>query len=264
MNTMDPYTTLGVERTADAETIKRAYRKLAAKNHPDRGGDTAKFQEIQSAYETLSDPQKRAAHDQPRQQHPFGQHPFGFGDIFEQMFGGGSPFHQTHQRQQFRPQTRMTLWVSLADVAAGERRTVSIGTHNGVSMVEIDIPRGIDDGATVQYGGLAPGGGDLLVTFKIHPHPAWQREGLNLTTEHTIDLWTCILGGEVEIRDVLGQKINIVIPERCQPGTILRLRGRGLGTRDNRGTGDILVRVQARIPDNIPQDLLDQITLLRG
>ena len=176
------------------------------------------------------------------------------------MFGGAGPFRQ---QQNFRPQTRMTLWVSLADVAAGERRMVSIGTHGGVSMVEIAIPIGIDDGATVQYGGIAPGGGDLLVTFKIHPHPAWQRDGYHLTTEHTVSMWDCILGGETEIRDVLGQKITVTIPARCQPGTTLRLRGRGLRTRDQLA-GDILVRVQARIPDNIPDELLSLISTLRG
>lgn len=254
------YDILGVARDSDAETIKRAYRKLAGQHHPDRGGDTARFQEIQNAYETLSDPNRRAQYDQGGQQfhqHFGGGHPFGFHDIFSQMFGQGSPFHR--QQQQFRQQTRMTLWVSLADVAAGERRAVSVGTHGGVSMVEIDIPVGIEDGATVQYAGIAPGGGDLLVTFRVHTHPTWQRDGFNMITDHVIDMWHCILGGECEIRDVQGNTLSVTVPPRCQPGTVLRLRGRGMRMRDRPGAGDILVRIQTRIPDAISDELMQAI-----
>lgn len=260
----NPYDTLGVARDADTDTIKRAYRKLAAQNHPDRGGDTARFQEIQSAYDTLSDPGKRAQYDHGGMSfHQFGgDHPTGFHDIFSQMFGAGSPFGRHHQH--FRQQTRVTLWVSLADVVAGERRAVSIGAGGGVSMVEIDIPVGIEDNSTVQYSGIAPGGGDLLVTFKIHVHPSWSRDGYNLITDHTIDVWHCITGGECEIRDILGNTFAVTIPARSQPGTVLRLRGRGIRMRDRPGAGDILVRVQARLPDTISDDLLAAIQAERN
>lgn len=267
MSTQDFYATLGVERTADATTIKNAYRRLAAQHHPDRsGGDTARFQEIQSAYDTLSDPQRRAQYDNSSQSHSFhsGGHPFGFDDLFSQMFGAGSPFQRQQEFWHTRQQTRMTLWVSLSDVASGERRTVSVGTNGGISMIEIGIPVGIDDGATVQYSGIGPGGGDLLVTFKIHPHPAWQRDGFNMITDHVIDMWHCILGGESEIRDILGNRLAITIPPRCQPGTVLRLRGRGMRMRDRPGAGDILVRITTRIPETIPDVVLEEITKLRG
>lgn len=266
MNTTDHYQTLGVARDADIDTIKRAYRKLAAQHHPDRGGDTAKFQAIQSAYETLSDPQKKAMYDQP--QNPGFQWHFhngadgvgGMHDFFSQMFGGGG----FRQHADFRRQTRMTLWITLSDVASGERRAVSIGTQAGVSMVEIDIPLGIDDGATVQYSGLAPGGGDLLITFRIHPHPVWQRDGLNLITEHSIDLWDCILGCETEIRDILGNRLTIAVPERCQVGTILRLKNRGLKIRERQLVGDILVKIKPVIPVDINPELLEQIKKFKG
>lgn len=261
MNTTNHYHTLGIDRSADADAIKKAYRKMAAQHHPDRGGDTAKFQEIQSAYETLSDPQKRATYDNPNQGFHFNFQGGGQGDIndlFAQMFGA------QFRHQNVRPQTRMTLWISLADVATGERRTVSIGTHAGVNMVEIDIPLGIDDGATVQYGGLAPGGGDLLVTFRIHPHPVWNREGLNLITEHVVDLWDCILGCETEIRDVLGNVLTVTIPESCQVGTVLRLKGRGLRVRDRPIVGDILVRIKPVIPSEIDPELIEQIKKYRN
>ena len=170
----DYYSILGVGRTAASDEIKRAYRKLASQHHPDKGGDTARFQEIEEAYRVLSDPQQRAQFDNPRSNFGgfrFHEQPFDFNTIFN-MFG--TQF-QHPQRQQRPAQARMSLWIQLSDVASGGKRTVSVGSSAGSQIVELDIPVGIDDGATVAYPGLAPGGIDLVVTFRIHPNPRWQR-----------------------------------------------------------------------------------------
>ena len=260
----NPYQTLGVNRDATAEDIKRAYHKLASKHHPDRGGDTKVFQEIQTAYDTLSDPGKRAAYDNPG----FGgfgggfrsDAPFDFQTIFD-IFGTRFQ-HPGQAQQQRRQQARMSLWITLRDVATGGKRTISVGTQQGTHAVEIEIPLGIDNGDTVQYSGIGPGGMDLVVTYRIHPDARFERHDLNLHTEHAVDIWTLIIGGSTTIKDILGNSLEISVPARTQPGTTVRLRGRGLSGRGG-GAGDLLVRLQARIPDHIDPELLAQIEKAR-
>jgi DnaJ-class molecular chaperone len=253
----DYYAALGVPRTATADEIKRAFRRLASQHHPDKGGDTQKFQAIQEAYATLGDEQKRAEYNNPRPQFSgFQGFPGGvnINDIFGQMFGQSGGFNQ-HPR---RGHVRMTLWISLLDVATGGRRTVSLGTQSGVSAVEIEIPLGIMDGDNVQYEGIGPGGSDLVVQFKVSPDRKWQRDGLNLTQEVKIDIWNLILGGDLTIDTLTGKTLSTRVPARTQPGTTLRLRAQGL--RDRAGqTGDIFVRVQTFLPENIPPEIIDAI-----
>ena len=252
----DHYATLGVPRTATADEIKRAFRRLASQHHPDKGGDTQKFQAIQAAYATLGDEQKRAEYNNPRPQFSgFHGTPGGvnINDIFGQMFGQG--FAQQHHQHPRRSHVRMTLWITLLDVATGGRRTVSLGTQSGVSAVEIDIPLGINDGDNVQYEGIGPGGSDLVVQFRISPDRNWQRDGLNLTMEVRLDIWNLILGGELTIDTLTGKTLTVGIPERTQPGTNLRLKSQGLKDR-NGNMGDIFVKVHAVLPDHIAPEII--------
>jgi DnaJ-class molecular chaperone len=254
----DYYAALGVPKTATADDIKQAFRRLASQHHPDKGGDTQKFQAIQQAYATLGDEQKRAEYDNPRPQFGgFHGTPGGvnINDIFGQMFG--QQFGQQHQHPR-RSHVRMTLWITLLDVATGGKRTVSLGTQAGVSAVEIDIPLGINDGDNVQYEGIGPGGSDLVVQFRISPDRTWQRDGLNLAQEVRIDIWNLILGGDLTIDTLTGKTLSTRVPARTQPGTVLRLKAQGLRDRAGR-TGDIMVRVQAQIPENIPPEIIDAI-----
>lgn len=259
----NPYQTLGVNRDATADEIKRAYRKLASQHHPDKGGDKNRFQEIQGAYDTLSDPQKRHAYDNPS---PFNQ-PGGFGfrqDTpfdFETIFNiFGTRFQQPGQAR--RQVARMSLWITLRDVAEGGRRTISVGTQAGTQAVEVEIPAGIDDGDTVQYPGIGPGGMDLMITYRIHPDPRYQRTGLTLTAEHTVNIWDLILGGETEVRDLLGNALSLTIPANTQPNSMLRLRNRGLRDRSGQ-TGDLIIKLIPAIPGKISPELIEQIKLER-
>lgn len=252
---MDLYNVLGVERTANQDQIKRAYRKLASQHHPDKGGDTAKFQQIQSAYEVLSDPQRRADYDTPRPQGPafsFDVNGFDFGQIFG---GFNQRFAQSHPR---RNHLRMSLWVSLYDVAMGAKRAVNIGTTSGVSTVEIEIPLGINDGDNVQYAEIAPGGHDLVVQFRISPDNKWSRQDLNLFTEHTVTIWQLILGGTAKITDIYQTELELKIPPMTQPGTLLRLKDRGLRNRHHQ-QGDALVKLNSIIPPNIHPDVISAV-----
>jgi DnaJ-class molecular chaperone len=257
----DYYAALGVPKTATSDEIKRAFRRLASQHHPDKGGDTQKFQAIQQAYATLGDDQKRAEYDNPRPQFSgfsgFQGTPGGvnINDIFGQMFG--QQFGQQHQHPR-RSHVRMTLWISLLDVATGGRRTVSLGTQAGVSAVEIEIPLGINDGDNVQYEGIGPGGSDLVVQFRVSPDSKWQRDGLNLTQEVRIDIWNLILGGDLTLDTLTGKTLSTTVPARTQPGTVLRLKGQGLQDRAGR-TGDIFVRVQTFLPDQIAPEIIAAI-----
>lgn len=256
----DYYQTLGVDRGATPDAIKKAYRKLASQHHPDKGGDKAKFQEIQSAYDTLSDPQRRAQHDNPP--NPFGGGMGGQGFNFESIFDiFGTRFQHPHQQRM--QQARMSLWITLEDVALGGRKTISVGSQQGNVTVEIEIPAGINDGDTVQYPKTGPMGMDLLITFRIHPNPRWERHGLNLITDQAVSVWDLILGSEIMVRDVLGNTLSLAVPPRTQPGTVFRLRERGLRQRSG-GTGDLLVRVQATIPETIPESVIDAIAQTRN
>jgi DnaJ-class molecular chaperone len=110
----------------------------------------------------------------------------------------------------------------------------------------------------VQYEGIGPGRSDLVVQFKVTPDRKWQRDGLNLTQEVRIDIWNLILGGELTIDTLTGKTLSTQVPARTQPGTVLRLKAQGLRDRAGR-TGDIMVRVQAQIPENIPPEIIDAI-----
>ncbi len=254
----DYYSRLGVPRTASQDEIKRAYRKLASQHHPDRGGDTQKFQEIEEAYRTLSDSQSRAAYDNPRT--AFGQS--GFGGFNSQHFDFDQIFQMFGQRTGFGQQTRrparMNLWISIRDVAQPGPRTVSVGTENGTQMVEVTIPPGIEDGDSVQYPKLAPNAQDLIVTYRIRPDANWIRSGSSVTTTVTVDFWTLILGGSALVMDLLDTKLELTVPPRTQPGTMLRARSRGLPDRQGQ-RGDMLVQIQARIPSRISEELLAAI-----
>lgn len=255
---MKYYEILGVDKSASQDEIKQAYRRLASKHHPDKGGDKTKFQEIQEAYAVLSNVQKRAAYDNPN---PFGSgasfasggQPFDFDSIFN-IFG--TQFRQ-HQAQQ-RPHARMSLWISLRDVAICGSRIVSMGTQNGTQEISIDIPQGINDGDNVRYPGIGPNGTDLIIQFRVHPEKNWARSDYNLITESTVSVWKLVAGGTIIMSDIRGNKLELTVPPKTQPGTVLRARGRGLP--DQKGNlGDMLVKLNARIPPTISPELMAAI-----
>jgi DnaJ-class molecular chaperone len=261
----DYYKTLGVDRTATPDQIKQAYRRLASLHHPDKGGDTAQFQEIQEAYATLSDDAKRSVYDRGGNANNTQFHSgpgFDFDAIFN-IFGADL-------RGQRRSTPRMELWISLEDVALGGARTLSMQADSTVTNIEINIPPGIQNSDTVRYPGLAPGGQDLIIVYRIKPHAMWQTDGINIVTERVVDIWDLVLGTSITIRDLLGKELLLTVPPETQPGSLLRARGLGLparqlpGDRMQNHKGDLLVRIKGKISTPVDQNIIEAIRKSRA
>lgn len=257
----DHYKTLGVEKTATESEIKKAYRKLASKNHPDKGGDNAKFQEIQAAYSVLSDPEKRAAYDRPQPQFSFntggGGSPFGgtHGGIdIEQMF---NMFRGGPERRQPQSQ-RISVSLSLEDAANGGKRLITINSGSGNFNAEISIPKGVMNGEHVRYPGVAPHGQDLIVTYHVLPHNRFERDGLDIRTNCDLDFWDLILGTKIDVTDLQGRNLSLTVPPNFKPGAQLRAKGHGM-ERNGHETGSLFIKINAICPKDIPESLLNEI-----
>jgi DnaJ-class molecular chaperone len=264
---MNAYETLGVDRGATDEEIKKAYRKLAGQHHPDRGGDTAKFQEIQTAYDTLSDPQKRAQHDNPN---PFHGHPGhsgfefhfdtggGVNDIFQQFFnqgfGQGNPFHRQAQPRRNKD-LRINLQITLADTLENQIKTVSVmTTKNERFNVDVNIPRGVSNGTTIKYSQMGDTffdsltRGDLYVIINIIPDDRFEVHGINLVSNLEISSVDAMTGCEKQIMGVDGKMFNIKIPVGCQYGQKFGLQSQGLYQMNTNVRGDLIVNVLVKTP----------------
>jgi len=283
MEYKDYYKILGVERDADEKAIKRAFRKLAAKYHPDKGGDEAKFKEINEAYEVLSDPEKRKLYDQfgsnwqqgqqfdPSQfEEMFGGGFGGFGagggaqgfsDFFETLFGGG--FRQgggrAHGGFRARGQDQVIkILIPLEDAVNGAERTLNLQVPEADAFgrvtqrnkqIRVKIPAGIKPGQRIRLagqGGPGIGGGpngDLYLEVELQKHPLYRVEGDDVYLDLPITPWEAALGAKVEVPTLKG-KVALKIPPGAQSGKKLRLKGRGLG----KIPGDQYVVLQIHTP----------------
>lgn len=258
----DFYSLLGVERTATEAEIKSAYRKLAMKHHPDRGGDTATFQKITEAYNTLSDAEKRAHYDNPPQYREFpwgGGGPQGFEDIFSQMFG------QRHVRPH-NQNVRVRVTISLLESITGCEKIISLGySRGGTQDISISIPAGVQPGNSIKYTGLGDNlneklpRGDLFVQINILQHPDFELDGSQLLTEKTVDAFEAMVGTKLNIDCVDGVTIQVTVPAGVQPGTVLRCPGRGGWDPARSSRGDLFVRLQVSIPRNLTDEQKDII-----
>jgi curved DNA-binding protein len=262
----DHYTTLGVGRDASPEQIKSAYRKMAAKHHPDRGGDTAAFQNIQAAYETLSDPNKRSQYDNPQpqfHQHPggFHFHAGGFEDIFAQ-FTGGHPFESFfgHRGGPVRNRTlNIQTTITLEEAFHGKDLVASLQLPTGRDQtINVKIPAGIQEGTTLRLSGLGDDSipntprGDLHLTVNIVPHDKFQRHGDDLHQELEIDCVDAMLGQTIEIKTIDGKTLEINVAPGIQPGQTLCVSGQGMPKMgDTRFRGHMMLNVKIIIPKDL-------------
>jgi DnaJ-class molecular chaperone len=268
---MDYYNILGVKRGASDDEIKKAYRKLAMKHHPDRGGDEKKFKEISTAYDVLSDPQKRQMFDSgidPNNQNQSGfyrQGPFefhmggvppGMEDIFG-AFGFGAGFARNQRRNK---SISVNVEITLQDVLTGKDIDAEISLPSGQKkIINISIPPGIEHGQQIKYQGMGDNSissirpGDLIVNVAIRNNTKFIREGTNLILEKTISAWDAILGTSIDIPTLDNKTLNITIPAGTQPETMLRITGEGLPHMRSKIRGNLLLRIKIEIPKNLSQ-----------
>lgn len=288
----DYYRILGVDEDADADAIKKAYRKLAREHHPDRNPDSAeaeeKFKEIQEAYSILSDPEERKKYD-VRRKNPFGGFgdgfgqsgrryerwddgarvhfdtggsfgeggAGGFGDIFSRFFGGAAetdPYSQRRGRGTKGADLETTLNLSFEQALEGGKTEVKLPDGD---TVRIDIPKGVESGFKIRLKGRGAEGprgerGDLYVTFQVAPHPRFRRDGRDLIVSVTINPFEAMLGAKRNVRTPYGRQIKVTVPKGTQPNERLRLRGQGIETDD--GKGDLYVEILVTIPKSLTLD----------
>lgn len=257
---MDHYQTLGVAKNASPDEIKKAYRKLASQHHPDKGGDTQRFQEIQAAYDTLIDPEKRNQYDNPQPQMPqgggFNFHFNGFdihNNLFEQMFR--QAFNQPQNRQQVY---RTQVFINLDQVYHGGEQQLRLQTNDNVYMSNIQIPKGILDGKQVRYDNLIPNS-SLIVEFRIHPHLKFDRRGADLICNQPVSVLELITGTTFQFTTISNKVVEVTIPPKTQPHMHLKLGGEGLPIMNTNNYGDQIILLKPFIPDTIDERVIQAI-----
>ncbi|MFH1560979.1 MAG: J domain-containing protein [Patescibacteria group bacterium] len=253
----DYYQTLGVAKTASQAEIKKAYRTMALKWHPDRNkeaGAEEQFKKINQAYEVLSDSQKRQTYDQfgeaafkqggtnpfagGQQQGPFSysfsgssggfSDPF---DIFEQFFGGGSPF----ARQRRLPTYQIVI--TFMDAVKGVEKQLSLEGKKR----KIKIPAGIDDGQRIRFD-------DFYLLIRVSPSKVFQRDGADIYLFEKIPFSLAVLGGNLEVATIDGQ-VKIKIRPGTQSGTTIRLKNKGIRIPNRGVSGDQFIRIGIQVPE---------------
>ena len=262
---MDHYQTLGVAKNATPDEIKKSYRKLASKHHPDKGGDTATFQKIEEAYRILSDPQQRQQYDNPMPQgNPFAgfqQAPGGFnfnfnGDIND-LFG--QMFQQHHQRQANQPHTyRTSISISLEQSYTGGSQPLRLQTPNGIHAVNIEIPKGVIDGGQMRYDSLIPNA-NLIVEFRVAPHLKFDRKGVDLYCNQQVSVLDLIVGSSFEFKTISGKTLEVRIPPKTQPHMHLKIAGEGMPIHGSNLHGDQIILIKPFIPDTIDEEITQSI-----
>lgn len=272
----DPYEVLGVSRTATADEIKKAYRKLAHRYHPDRNpGDKEaeeKFKEVQNAYDILSDPAKRANYD--RFGSPDGAKGSGFGgfsgfggnmsaedlqDLLRQMgfgFGGagggfgfdfGMPTAGGRTRRQQRVQwteaedVERDITIPFLTAARGGKIDLLVDGHE----ISVNIPAGAKDGQVLRLKGVLGDGASLKLRLKVEPHPYFRRDGDDLLVDVPVTLAEAVLGGKVDVPMLDGTTVSVNVPPGTSSGAKLRLKRQGIAG------GDLYVVVKIVVPKNI-------------
>ena len=260
---MDYYEILGVNHTTTPDEIKKAYRKLASKHHPDKGGDPEKFKEIQRAYETLSDADKKYEYDNPNPFRQQGGDPFaGRGNPFADIFGDMFSRQQQRRPQNFNAETQLNI--SLEDVYFGAKRQIDVGT----GPIEVQVPTGIKPGTVYNIPGKAPKqdpslpSGDLRVRINVMPSNTFGRDGINLIGAIEVDYINAILGTTVVVQHISGKQLNVSIPPGTESDAKLKLRGQGFTNAHSSIVGDFIILVKVSVPDDLsPQHkkMLQQI-----
>jgi len=271
------YDTLGVGQNANQDEIKQAFRKLAREHHPDRGGDEAKFKQVNEAYNTLNDQNSRAQYDaQQRGGHnPFQGFPGG-GNPFEFQFhmGGGHPFNvHDHIFQQFGFNTRqqarnrnlrVEIEVDFLSTLKPQQTVIQYNTAQGTETLQLDIPPGVEHGSMFTVNGRGDNAnpaiprGNLEVVLRVKPHDRFQRSNENIFEDVTIDCFQAIAGHVIALTTPMGRRIELNIPKGTQHSAQFAVTDEGF-PRNNGTVGKYIIRVAVLIPTALTADQLNLI-----
>ena len=274
LNNTEYYDRLGVDKNASQDDIKKAYRKLSKKYHPDLNqepGAEEKYKEVQEAFETLGDPQQRAQYDQfgpAGANGGFGGQGFGgyqqggfgdfsdLGDIFSQMFGGG--FDPNRPRKGQDLQYRMRL--SFEEAITGKEEIIKFNRGDGPHEIKVTVPAGVETGQQMRLAGQGEEGvnggprGDLFVVFQVAPSKdGFERDGADVFLEQKISFTSAALGDEIQVKTVQGD-VKLKIPAGTQTGKQFRLRGKGAPRLRGTGNGDQYVTIFVEVPTSMTKD----------
>ena len=266
----DYYKILGVSEEASADEIKKAFRKLAVKHHPDRGGDEKLFKEANEAYDTLKNSNKRQEYDTMRKfGSSMGGQGSGFrftsgnfdeffgGDFFEEFMSGVSGRGRRYrQRPRQNRDVRLSLTLSIKEVIKASERTLGFRLPSGRDeVVQIKIPAGGQSGVTFRYTNMGDDTdqnlprGNLLIKVNVLDSDGFTRKQNDLYTDKTIDAFQAMRGCEFTIRDLEDNIVKIKVPAGTQPGSILRVKDKGMPVHETLNIrGNIYIRIHVTIP----------------
>jgi len=284
---MTHYDTLGVPESASLDEIKKAYRKLANQHHPDKGGDTNQFQQIQAAYDAVGDEQKRAQYDAERRggggfrftvngqdvggggmPHEMEDMLRNFGFAFGPGFAGhGDPFAQFRQPRRNKD-LQVDVIVSLASTLDAQTKTISVQNTNGDrTTVEVQIPRGVKPNSTIKYPGLGDNfftslqRGDLYVRIHVEGDTRFTVDNLDLYKTIEVSCVDAMLGCVLTVEGLDNKKFDITLPAGSQHGSKFRLPQQGLYAMNQTHRGSLIVVLHINIPTNLSES---QIAVLRN
>jgi molecular chaperone DnaJ len=289
MSKRDYYEVLGVGKGASDDEVKKAFRKLAVKYHPDKNpGDKeaeTKFKEAAEAHEVLSDKQKRARYDQfghagvggagGRSGNPFGGNDFNFnGQSFHFDFGGGGlddilgnffGFTSARRRPARGADYQTSVTIDFNEAVFGTTKTISVQGES----IKLKIPAGIDDGMSIRVsgkGGPAPDGGskgDLYVRISVRPHKHLTREGMLILSEEVISMADAALGTDIDVETVDGT-VTMKVPAGTQSGTPFKLSGHGVPMRADGDRGPHIVTIVVETPKNLTKRQKELLEEFKG
>jgi curved DNA-binding protein len=276
----DYYQTLGVSENASPDEIKKAYRTLANKHHPDKGGDQAKFKDISVANDILGDPQKRAEYDNQRrfgggtQFHFNTGNPFDAGDPFGHMFGQHNPFGdifgQMH-RQQVRRNRDLNIQcsVSFIDSYHGKQLEANYRLPSGRNQnVVINVPAGVSHGDTIRYPGLGDDGiagaprGNLNVTILVQPDPNYERRGDDLYQYVELSPIEAMIGVKKKITSLTGQQLDLDIRAGVEHGTEFASNGTGFPNVNTGYKGRFVSIIKIKTPAVTNPEMIEKLRTL--
>lgn len=276
---INPYDILEIDKSASESDIKRAFRKKAAQYHPDKGGNEEKFKQVNEAYQILSNKDKRKMYDQygttDPQQAGFRRSSYGrngeqvfdnVGDLFEEFFGGsfGSPFRRPLRNRDIK----LSLQCRIEDIYTQEEKVLSIDTPSGQKKVTVKIPANAETGTIIRLRGLGDHSykelqpGNLMIHLTVMNHPTYVKRNFDLYQDYQISIIDVLLGSNINLDHISGEKISWDLPQESQPTQTVRFKGKGM-PKPNGTYGDLYVVLKPFTPKGLNSNILNELRKLK-